>query len=58
MASALLEHDFSIQRGNEDILIVFFKGKVFCLPFFIFKSKKAATISGNMRWKANWIKRT
>jgi len=40
MVSALLEHDFSIQRGNKDILIVFFKGKVFYLPFSISKARR------------------
>lgn len=40
MVCALLEHDFSIQRGNRDILIVFFKGRVFYLPFFVSEARR------------------
>jgi len=36
MVCALREHDFSIQRGNKDIQIVFFKGRVFLPSLFCF----------------------
>jgi hypothetical protein len=51
MVSDLLEHDFSIQRGNKDILMVFSKGRGFLPSLFCFQSKKAVTISGNTWWK-------
>ena len=41
MVCALLEHDFSIQRGNKDILIVLFQGEgFFYLPFFVSEARR------------------
>ena len=45
MACALLEHDFSIQRGNNDILIVFLKGRASPFPF-LFPKQEGCTNLG------------
>ncbi len=40
MDSALQGQDFSIQRDNQDIIIIILKGEVICLPLFILNTKK------------------